>query len=283
MTSDSFSWPDKVDLFGVGVTPTNYGEATDTIITAAERRLPAVVSCHAVHAIVTASQDPLLRRQVNQFDMITPDGQPVRWALNLLHRVRLLDRVYGPSLMLRLCHAAAEKGVSIYMYGGVPDTLQRLRKNLEVRFPTLCVAGCEAPPFRVLTPAEDAAVVERICASGAGLVFIGLGCPKQDVFAFEHRERITAVQVCVGAAFDFHAGVKSMAPRWMQRLGLEWVYRLCREPRRLWRRYLITNTIFLAKLALAWGRQWWDRSRWVSRSNELVRSASQTTKPGSSP
>jgi N-acetylglucosaminyldiphosphoundecaprenol N-acetyl-beta-D-mannosaminyltransferase len=133
--------------------------------------------------------------------------------------------------------------------------LDLLKERLEAACPGLCIAGAEAPPFRPLSEEEDAAVVERINNSGAGIVFIGLGCPKQDHFAYEHRDRINAVQVCVGAAFDFHAGVKPMAPVWMQRRGLEWLFRLACEPRRLGRRYLATNTRFICKLTAAMGRK----------------------------
>jgi N-acetylglucosaminyldiphosphoundecaprenol N-acetyl-beta-D-mannosaminyltransferase len=158
--------------------------------------------------------------------------------------------------MLRLCRRAAEEGVSIYLYGGGPEVLNKLQDNLRRECPGLQIAGSESPPFRELTAAEDDSVVERINASGAGLVFIGLGCPKQDLFAYDHRERLRGVQLCVGAAFDFHAGAKPMAPQWMQRSGLEWLFRLIHEPRRLFRRYLVTNSIFVAKTvgALLGGR-----------------------------
>jgi len=246
-----FEWPRKVDLFGVGVSPTTYEEATAIIVEAARRGIPGVVSCHAVHALISASRDKTLGRKVNAFDMVTPDGQPVRWALNLLHGTKLSDRVYGPELMLRLCRKAAEAEISVYLYGGSPEVVEKLRANLGRLIPDLQVAGFESPPFRQLTPDEERAAVDRINSSGAGLVFVGLGCPKQDLFAYRHRGDIQGVQVCVGAAFDFHAGVKRTAPPWMQRRGLEWLYRLLQEPRRLWRRYLVTNSIFLAKLALA--------------------------------
>jgi N-acetylglucosaminyldiphosphoundecaprenol N-acetyl-beta-D-mannosaminyltransferase len=245
------AWPRKVDVFGVGISVTDYAAATAAVLQAARRRQPAVVTAHAVHALVTFSGDPELRAKANTFEVVTPDGQPVRWAVNLLHRAGLTERVYGPELMLRLCRAAAEQEVSIYLYGGNPAVAERLRANLVEKCPGLRIAGYEAPPFRALTPEEDRAVVERVNASGAGLVFIGLGCPKQDLFAYDHRESIRAVQVCVGAAFDFHAGVKKTAPAWMQKRGLEWLYRLWQEPGRLWKRYLVTNSIFVAKLAAA--------------------------------
>jgi exopolysaccharide biosynthesis WecB/TagA/CpsF family protein len=244
-------WQRKVDLFGVGVSVTNYDEAAAAILHAAAAGVPGIVSCHAVHALVTASRSPSLRAKVNTFDLVSPDGQPVRWALNLLHGARLVDRVYGPELMLRLCRGAAAAGLAIYLYGGSPSVVERLQANLRHQYPELCIAGWEAPPFRPLTPAEDQAVVDRINTSGAGLVLVGLGCPKQDLFAFEHRATIRPVQVCVGAAFDFHAGVKKMAPAWMQRRGLEWLYRLIQEPRRLWLRYLVTNTLFLWQFGTA--------------------------------
>jgi N-acetylglucosaminyldiphosphoundecaprenol N-acetyl-beta-D-mannosaminyltransferase len=139
----------------------------------------------------------------------------------------------------------------VYLYGGTPSSLERLQEKLVARIPQLVIAGAESPPFRPLTPEEDVDVVARINASGAGLVFIGLGCPKQDHFAADHRDLIHAVQVCVGAAFDFHAGVVPMAPPWMQKRGLEWVFRLFREPRRMWKRYLVTNTQFTLKFARA--------------------------------
>jgi N-acetylglucosaminyldiphosphoundecaprenol N-acetyl-beta-D-mannosaminyltransferase len=242
-------WPDKVDLLGIGLTPTTYSEATATIIDVARRNQPGVVGCHAVHSVVVCSGNRDLRNKVNQFDMITPDGQPVRWGLNLLYGVGLRERVYGPELMLRLCQQAAIEGVSVYFYGASEMVVERLAENLARKYPELQITGYESPPFRALTAEEDREVVSRINHSGAGIVFIGLGCPKQDEFAFDHRHSIRAVQVCVGAAFDFHAGAKRIAPDWMQRHGLEWLFRLFQEPGRLWRRYLITNTVFITKLA----------------------------------
>lgn len=242
-------WPAKFPLFDVNVSATTYDEATRCIIDAARKGLPGIVSCHAAHAIVTASDDASLRDKVNTFEMITPDGQPVRWALNLLHGVKLTDRVYGPELTLRVCAAARDAQIPIFLYGGTPETIQKLKDNLRDKYPGLNVAGDYAPPFRSLTPDEDHEIVARIKSSHARIVFIGLGCPKQDLFAFDHRDSIGAIQLCVGAAFDMHAGIKQMAPEWMQRHGLEWLFRLMQEPRRLARRYLVTNTIFALKLA----------------------------------
>jgi exopolysaccharide biosynthesis WecB/TagA/CpsF family protein len=240
-------WPAKYDLFGVRVAASDYNQIVDIVAGAARERLPAIISLHAVHAIVESTRDPDLLAKVNRFDAVLPDGQPVRWALNQLYGVGLRERVYGPELMLRLCARAADDGIPIYLYGSTPDVLALLEHNLLNKFPALQIAGAESPPFRALSGEEDDEVVRRINESGAGILFVGLGCPKQDHFAADHVGRIRAVQVCVGAAFDFHAGTKPMAPTWMQRRGLEWLYRLCREPRRLWRRYLQTNFIFVLR------------------------------------
>lgn len=243
------SWlPPKHSLFGVHISQTCYDEAVDLVMQAARERRPMLVDHMPVHGLMEACQDQLLNEKINRFDIVAPDGQPVRWALNRMYNTDLSDRVYGPELMLRLCRQAEKEGVGVYLYGSRLMVLERLRQNLLRRFPRLRIIGAESPPFRPLTPEEDQAVVDRINQSGAGLVFIGLGCPKQEHFAHDHREQIKGVLLCVGAAFDFHAGCKKMAPAWMQRHGLEWAFRLMTEPGRLWQRYLRTNSLFLAKV-----------------------------------
>lgn len=259
--SSPLRWPAKADVFGVGVSCVDYDRAVSCIIQAARIRRGGVVSCHAVHAIVAVGGDPSLRAQVNRFAMVTPDGQPVRWALNLLHGVHLADRVYGPELMRRVCLAAADAGVSIYLYGSTSRVLAHLQENLSAMSPAPKIAGAEASLFRELTEQDNDDVCRRINESGAGIVMVGLGCPTQDRFAARNADRLEAVQLCVGAAFDFHAGLKPMAPGWMQRNGLEWLFRLWCEPRRLWRRYLVTNTVFSANLALALMRRPFRRRR----------------------
>jgi exopolysaccharide biosynthesis WecB/TagA/CpsF family protein len=242
------SWPARHLLFGVPVSATTYEEAERAVVAAARAKRPALVDHLSVHGLAEAQRDPAFRAALARFDLVAPDGQPVRWALNLLFGTRLRERVYGPALMERLCAEAAREGIGVYLYGGRPEVLALLRERLLERHPELRIVGGESPPFRALSTAEDVAVVERIERSGAGLVFIGLGCPKQELFAAVHAHRISAVQVCVGAAFDFLAGAKPMAPRWMQAHGLEWLFRLASEPRRLWRRYLVGNSVFLVQL-----------------------------------
>lgn len=239
------AWPRKHELFGLGISAATYEEAERAVLDAARRRLGGIVTHFSVHGVATAALDREYRSKINQFDMVAADGQPVRWALNRFHGAGLCDRLYGPELMLRLCRAAARDGIGVYLYGSSSGVLEKLSRNLLDHFPGLRLVGCESPPFRPLTRQEKAATAARINRSGAGLLFVGLGCPRQDLFAFEHRHVIKAVQLCVGAAFDFHAGTKRMAPRWMQKRGLEWLFRMCQEPARLSRRYLRANTIFL--------------------------------------
>ncbi len=240
----------KRDVLGVMISVTTYEETVDYVCAAASRKEGGIVTCLPVHGVVTANRNHCLRNKINGFDFATPDGQPVRWALNLLHGAKLKNRVYGPELMARICRRAAEEGIAIYLYGSHPQVLEKLAENLTEKFPSLRIAGRESPPFRPLTAVEDKETVERIKASGAGILFLGLGCPKQDEFAHDHRNSVPCVQVCVGAAFDFIAGSKKTAPAWMQRHGLEWLFRLTQEPGRLWKRYLYTNTFFLWKILL---------------------------------
>lgn len=244
-------WPGKHNLFGVQVSATTHEEAGELIIRAAQTRTPAIMTHMPVHGLILASRDKTLKERMNQFDIVAPDGHPVRWALNHFYRQSLHHRVDGPGHMLKLCRLAEESGVAIYLYGSHPHVIEALKPNLTQKFPSLRIAGAESPPFRALTPDEDRAVIERINKSGAGILFLGLGCPLQDNFAYEHRDKINAVQVCVGAAFDFHAGNKRMAPDWIREHGLEWAFRMLQEPRRLVRRYVETNSIFLYLVARA--------------------------------
>lgn len=203
-----------------------------------------VVCICNVHSVVTARQDPEFAQVIREADMATPDGAPVAWLLRKLGATGQ-DRINGPDLMWKYCAHAAVTGESIYLYGASEATLAELVKALSARFPDLRIAGSYSPPFRPLTLAEDEAVVQAINQSGAGVVWVSLGCPKQEKWMAAHRNRIQAVMVGVGAAFDYHAGTIQRAPLWMQKNGLEWLHRLASEPRRLWKRYLVTNTLFI--------------------------------------
>ena len=210
---------------------------------AAARESRVVFICNA-HSVVTAQQDAAFRAALAQADLATPDGWPVAWMLRRLG-ARGQARLSGPDLMLDYCEQAAGSGESIFLLGSTPQTLQALQGNLLQRWPALRIAGAMSPPFRHLSTAEDEAIVQRINASGAGTVWVSLGCPKQELWMADHRGRVQAVMLGVGAAFDFHAGTVARAPTWMRKNGLEWLHRLASEPKRLWKRYLYTNSAFV--------------------------------------
>lgn len=234
----------KRSVLGVNVNVVDYEAAVAQIITAAQLRRPLAVSALAVHGVMTGALDPTHMFRLNRFDLTTPDGQPVRWALKALHGESLPDRVYGPNLTKLVCQAAAQHDLSIYLYGSRTEVLEAWMDNLRSELPTLRIAGYEPSKFRMLDTAEAAAVDHRIAQSGADIVMVGLGCPRQEIFVFEHVDAVRRPMLAVGAAFDFHAGLLRQAPRWMQDLGLEWLFRLLMEPRRLWKRYAIYNPLF---------------------------------------
>jgi exopolysaccharide biosynthesis WecB/TagA/CpsF family protein len=187
--------------------------------------------------------------RLNHLDLIVADGQPVRWALNLMHSVGLRRRVYGPNLTLAVLAQAARERISVYFYGSTPEVLSRLRVNLKTRFPDLIIAGVQPSTFGRTPPEVADQIADKIRQSGAQLVFVGLGCPRQEVWAYEFRHRLKMPIIAVGAAFPFLAGTLRQAPQWMQDRGLEWFFRLCSEPRRLWRRYLLMSPAYLFLVA----------------------------------
>jgi exopolysaccharide biosynthesis WecB/TagA/CpsF family protein len=239
----------KRDILGVMVDVVDYEAAVDAILDAAKSRRPFAATALAVHGVMTGALDPEQRFRLNEFDLVVPDGQPVRWALNLLHSAGLRERVYGPTLMLAVCDRCAKEGVPIYLYGSSSGVLALLSQRLVARFPALRIAGSQPSRFRKISAAEKAQIIDDIRGSGAGLVFAGLGCPRQEVWAYEFRGALSMPAIAVGAAFDFHAGTVPQAPNGMQRAGLEWLYRLAHEPRRLWRRYALLNPLYVAMIA----------------------------------
>jgi exopolysaccharide biosynthesis WecB/TagA/CpsF family protein len=244
------AWPPSHDVLGVPVSRTDYDEAVGCVLEAARRGQPALVTAADARSVILTSEDAGLRRQMADFDLVAPDGQAVRLALNYLHKIRLRERVCGPELLPRICKAAADADIGVYLYGAAETTVTRLRDALVERCPGLRVVGCEPGMYHELTGEEEAALIGRMRRSGAGIIFIGLGYPRQERFAHAHRDALAAVQVCVGAAFDFSAGTKSRAPVWMQNHGLEWFYRLVQEPRRMYRRYLISVPRFVVRVLL---------------------------------
>lgn len=237
-----------VNVIGAPIDRLNFTEAIDCISAWSKLRESRYVCITNVHSVVTASEDADFSSVLKAADMCTPDGAPVAWVMRKLgHKDQV--RVNGPDLMWQYCAHAQITGESFYLYGGEQKTLDVLLARLKACFPDLKIAGSYSPPFRQLTEQEDSEIIEQINASGAGIVWVSLGCPKQEKWMFDHRGKINAVMIGVGAAFDYHAGTIKRAPLWMQNSGLEWLHRLCSEPRRLWKRYLVTNTLFVIKAA----------------------------------
>jgi N-acetylglucosaminyldiphosphoundecaprenol N-acetyl-beta-D-mannosaminyltransferase len=234
----------KHNVVGVLVDAIDYEAAVERIIAAAKQKQPMSVSALAVHGVMTGVLDDAHRYRLNHLDLVLPDGQPIRWALNAIYRTGLIDRVYGPKLTLKLCARAAAEALPIYLYGSQPSVLSTLARNLRDRFPGLQIAGWQASRFRPLTPEEKREVARTIADSGACLTFVGLGCPRQEVWIYEYQDVLSMPLIAVGAAFGFHAGTVPQAPEYLQRLGLEWLFRLSREPRRLWHRYLLLNPYY---------------------------------------
>ena len=238
--------PPTAEVLGVPLALTDYDQTLDWIDGAVASGHRGYVCVAATHTVMATQDDPALRAAVLSADFTVPDGQPLVWALKALgHDVS--DRVYGPDLMEQACARAARTGQRFYLYGGRnPGALAQLARSLRLRYPGLRIVGGQAPPFRELTDAEEESVAADIKRSGADVVWVGLGVPKQEKWMARMRHRVSAsVLIGVGAAFDFHAGLIPQAPGWMQRAGLEWLFRLAQEPRRLWRRYLRYNPRFV--------------------------------------
>jgi len=246
----------RANILGVHVSAVDPETALEVIEGWISRREPHYVCVSGVHGVMESQRDNQLKQIHNAAGLVTPDGMPLVWVSRLMgfSRVR---RVYGPDLMLALCERSVKPGYRHFFYGGAAGVPEKLAARLEARFPGLDVAGSYSPPFRALTPEEEREIVERINAAQPDIVWVGISTPKQERWMAEHVARLNApVLVGVGAAFDFHAGLKKQAPKWMQKSGLEWAFRLMSEPGRLWRRYLVNNPFFLWLIFLqALGRQ----------------------------
>jgi N-acetylglucosaminyldiphosphoundecaprenol N-acetyl-beta-D-mannosaminyltransferase len=248
-TQQQDSSPTRVDVLGVRISAVGMAEVTDAVerwIEKGERRYVCVTG---VHGVMESQRDPALRDIHNAAGLTVPDGVPMVWA-GRYAGAEAIERVYGPDMMLAVCGLAADRGWSSFLYGGAPGVADQLATHLRQRFSALRIAGADSPPFRDLGVVEDREIVERINASGAQLVWVGLSTPKQERWMSDHVDRIRepVVLLGVGAAFDIHAGLKRDAPRWIGRLGLHWMFRLAQEPRRLWRRYLWANPRFVARI-----------------------------------
>jgi N-acetylglucosaminyldiphosphoundecaprenol N-acetyl-beta-D-mannosaminyltransferase len=235
----------RADILGVPISAINMNSAVDTIagwISECQRHYVCVCN---VHTVMECKRSESIRRIYHRAGLVTPDGMPLVWVTRLMG-FQGVERVYGPDLMLAVMERSTQRGWSHFLYGGAPGVAERLSSRMTAAFPGIKIAGEISPPFRPLTPLEDADMIKRINDSGADIVWAGIGAPRQERWMADHREPLSApVLIGVGAAFDFLAGVKAQAPRWMMRSGLEWIFRFACEPRRLWRRYLLNNPLFM--------------------------------------
>jgi len=240
----------KKNLLGIMISALDYEAALDYILAAARERRGYSVSALAVHGVMTGVFNSQHRCRLNSLNLIAPDGQPVRWALNILHKAGLPDRVYGPTLTLKVMQACEAQRIPIYLYGTTDALLKKLIESLAVRFPDLEIAGFEQSRFHAISKEERDEIVQRILKSGARITFVAIGCPRQETWAYEFRNLLSMPVLAVGAAFPFIAGTLPQAPAWMQSRGLEWMFRLGAEPRRLWRRYVLLNPLYVLLVTL---------------------------------
>jgi N-acetylglucosaminyldiphosphoundecaprenol N-acetyl-beta-D-mannosaminyltransferase len=235
----------ETKLFGIRLSVGSMAAAVDTIVAQAKRAQGGLICVANVDMLTRAKRTPRLAQLMESATAVVTDGMPLVWALRTLQQRDDAQRVYGPGLVLDLAARAAQEQVSVFFYGGTPEELEHLQRNLLTRFPTLQIAGVVSPPMLPTEPPFDADIVQRINDSGAGIVFVGLGCPKQEFWMDTHRSQLKPVCVGVGLAFALIAGTKKQAPKWMRESGLEWLFRLGQEPGRLWKRYLIGNSLFV--------------------------------------
>ncbi len=238
-----------IPIIGSPVAITTYSDVVKLVSIWSGLKESRYICIANVHVLMEAYDSSDFQNALNDADLTVPDGMPLVWMLRMKGYSRQ-SRVYGPTLMLHVVEAAARQNLSVGFYGSRPEVLNTLVKRMKACYEGLNVAFAYSPPFRAISPEEDCAIVEQINQSGVKILFVGLGCPKQEIWMASHRGQVKAVMLGVGAAFDFHAGLKPQAPGWIQRLGLEWLFRLFTEPRRLWKRYLYHNPRFIV-LAIA--------------------------------
>lgn len=238
------SQPPSTQLIGTSITALDFDAQIDLIIQWAQGRVSKSVCVANVHMLVEAHRNSAFAKVMERADLVTPDGMPLVWMLRMFGNAKQ-NRVAGLDIMLSLCDRAVEEDLSIFLLGSEPDILERMKMRFKLEFPNLRIVGAESLPFRPLTDAENEAIAQMVNRSGASLVFVSLGCPKQEIWISKQRGKIHAVMLGLGGVFPVYAGLKKRAPRIIREAGFEWFYRLIQEPRRLWRRYADTIPIFL--------------------------------------
>jgi len=238
----------RANVLGVGVSAINLSQAAQILLDTAYRNQRGYVCVTGVHGISEAQIDPQFRKILNNAFLNTPDGMPMSW-IGWIQGHRDMDRVYGPDLMLDLSDAGRVHELRHFYYGGKEGVAKQLKQKMEARFPGLKVVGTYTPPFRPLNANEENSLIRQLKKTRPHFLWVGLSTPKQEQFMARYFDRLPVnILLGVGAAFDMHAGLVAQAPRWIQRLGLEWLFRLCTEPRRLWKRYCINNPLFIARI-----------------------------------
>lgn len=244
--------PNKFPLLGTEISAVSYREVVKYVLYHAKIRSNCTITALDAHGLAKASNNREFLNVVNQLDVVTPDGHSLKWGLNAIHCAGLHDRVAGPDLMLKICEECAEKSIGVYLYGSSPDVVEKLAQVLEMKYVKLTISGARPSRFRPSTVEEDKADIDHIRKSNAGVVFVGLGCPLQEQWVLDHKKDLDCALIAVGAAFDFHSGNKPRAPLWMQNHGLEWIFRITTEPRRLFRRSIPAVSQTLYKLLFQW-------------------------------
>jgi N-acetylglucosaminyldiphosphoundecaprenol N-acetyl-beta-D-mannosaminyltransferase len=240
----------RVNILGIGISAIDMRDAIALVHRAIRQRIKGYICVQGMHGIMEAQRDPALREAFNGSLITTPDGMPTVW-IGRLHGFHNIRRVFGPDMMLRICEASVTAGYRHFLYGGEPGVAQRLKRALETRYPGITIVGTYTPPFRPLDHDEECDLRERVAAAQPDIIWVGISTPKQDHFMAQHWNKLHAtLMIGVGAAFDFHTGRIADAPEWMKTSGLQWLHRLCQDPRRLWKRYLLNIPLFLFKVAL---------------------------------
>jgi N-acetylglucosaminyldiphosphoundecaprenol N-acetyl-beta-D-mannosaminyltransferase len=234
----------RVSVISLDLSVGAYDQLLDCVIQAAHQHTPRSVCFANVHMVMEARRSPSIAKAVNGADWVVPDGVPLLWAMRGLHKLHQ-ERIAGMDATSSLLSRAATEGISVFFFGSTPDVLEQVQRLCLEMHPSLRIAGMVSPPFRPATPEEDEDTIRTITASGAGLVFVALGCPKQELWMARMRGRIPAVLLGVGGALPVLAGHQARAPHWIQRAGIEWLFRLVQEPRRLFKRYALTNSLYV--------------------------------------
>lgn len=235
----------RVNVLGVGVSAINLDLAKEAFVDALKNRKKGYVCVTGVHGVMESQDDPKIREIHNHAFLVTPDGMPMTW-MGRLQGFKEMSRVYGPDLMLEILEISRAHGFRHFFYGGANGVAQELKERLEKRFPGIQIVGTYEPPFRPLNSDEEKILKQLVAETKPDILWVGLSTPKQEKFMAEYLPKLeVTLMVGVGAAFDFHSGRIRQAPRWMQRMGLEWFFRLCVEPKRLWKRYFKNNPRFV--------------------------------------